>query len=395
MGVLPVTPGLLLGAVLAVLALAGPVDGASGPHPQLADIEDNTAVDLGPYTCRAPEDEPHGCETITDYSRFVYDRFNHQLLMFGGGHAATHRTDVDVFDLSTLGWASAYPSTPCSEMRLANRGPSAEWRSTGHPIARHTYDMLVIPDSTRRLLLLSSTTGQGHCIEKPGPDQDPYFLTGKIGIYDPVDRTWSYSTASTGGWLPYAAAEYDPGSGRVVVIDYSSLWTYDPVKQTTTRHLSYSNEALSYGKNLVYFPPNQKMYYIVDGGTIFEIDLSRSSFGWTSMRRVTGIKGDVPKLPETGFAYDSVNRIIGGGVRDGVFYAYDPLGRAWTARRMRAVPADRPIGSVAFHALDYDPVNNVFFFISDHESGRRTWAYRYGGQPAAASRPAPVTAPRK
>jgi hypothetical protein len=390
-----VTSRFLLVSFVALLAFAVPLVGASGPHPQLTDIEDNTALDLGQYTCRAPEDDPRGCETITDYSRLVYDRFNHQLLMFGGGHAATHRTDVDAFDLGTLRWASAYPSTPCSEMRLANRGPNADWRSTGHPIARHTYDMLLIADNTRRLLLLSSTTGQGNCIEKPSPDQDPYFLTGRIGVYDPVARAWSYSTASTGGWQPYAAAEYDPVSGRVVVIDYNSLWTYDPIKQTRTQHLSYSNEGLSYGKNLVYFPPNRKMYYIADGDAIFEVDLSRTNFGWTSIRRVSGIKGDIPKLPETGFAYDSVNRIIGGAVREGVFHAYDPLSRTWTARRMRAIPPDRPVGSVAFHALDYDPVNNVFFFISDYESGRRTWAYRYGGGRAAAPSTAPATGARK
>ena len=34
------------------------------------------------------------------------------------------------------------------------------------------------------------------------------------------------------------------------------------------------------------------------------------------------IKGDIPKLPETGFAYDAVNRVIGGGIVDGVFHAY-------------------------------------------------------------------------
>jgi hypothetical protein len=34
------------------------------------------------------------------------------------------------------------------------------------------------------------------------------------------------------------------------------------------------------------------------------------------------------------------------------------------------------VGSMAFHALGYDPVNNVFVFVTDYPSGRHTWAYR-------------------
>jgi hypothetical protein len=364
-----IRPLLLL--ILALLAVgAGQVRGA-GPHPKLAALADNTALDLGRYTCNQPPDDPADCDTITDYSRIVYDRFNHQLLMFGGGHAATHRTDVDVFDLETLRWTSAYPSTPCSAMRVANVGPRAEWKSTGHPIARHTYDMFLMADNVKRALLLGSTTGLGVCLERPQGQNDPYM----------------YSPASTGGWMTYASAEYDPPSGQVVILDYHSLWTYDPIKQTAVQQQSSRREELGYGKNLVYFPPDQKMYYFVGGGDVFEVELNRKHFSWSKIGRVKGIKGDVPKLPETGFAYDAVNRIIGGGIVNGVFHAFDPATRTWTARTIQAPGAERPVGSVAFHALDYDPVNNVFFFISDYESGRRTWAYRYATRRDDAPKP--------
>ena len=382
-------PLLVLLALLAVGA--GEVPGA-GPHPKLAALADNTALDLGRYACNQPPDAPADCETITDYSRLVYDRFNHQLLMFGGGHAATHRTDVDVLDLATLRWASAYPSTPCSAMRVANVGPRAEWRSTGHPIARHTYDMFLMADNVKRLLLLGSTTGIGVCLERAPGGNDPYMIAGKIGVYDPVDKSWSYSAAATGGWMTYAAAEYDPPSGQVVIIDYHSLWTYDPLKQTATWQQSSRREELGYAKNLVYFPPNQRMYYIADGRDVFEVELNRTHFSWSTIKRVSGVKGDIPKLPETGFAYDAVNRVIGGGIVNGVFHAYDPATRTWTARTIQTAGSERPVGSVAYHALDYDPVNNVFFFISDYESGRRTWAYRYAARrddatPASEAKP--------
>ena len=82
--------------------------GAATPNPNL-NVPVNTAKDLGAYT----SDAPCNPQTITDYSGFAYDSINHQMLMFGGGHAASARTDVDVFDLkaSSPSWKSAYPST--------------------------------------------------------------------------------------------------------------------------------------------------------------------------------------------------------------------------------------------------------------------------------------------
>jgi hypothetical protein len=344
------------------------------PNPRLASLPDNTAIDLGPYTCNAPADDPFRCETITDYSGFVYDGVNHQLLMFGGGHSATHRTDVDAFSFKTLTWSSAYPSTLCRDMRLSNRGlVRGDWMTTGHPIARHTYDMLVWADNVKRLLLLGDISGQGYCVEKSPPDKELYFLVGKIAMYDPAARTWSYSPLNNDGWEDFASAEYDPISGLVVVVDRYSVWTYDPVKQTRKKRGAYVNAAMGYAKNLVYFPPTRKMYYIADGAVVFELD-SR-----LNLNQVGGITGDIPKLAETGFAYDAVNHIIGGGVSGDVFYAYDPVRKRWTSRVIGTLPPGGRVGTVAFHAHAYDPVNNVFIFITDAESGRRTWAYRYAG----------------
>ncbi|HEY7652067.1 MAG TPA: hypothetical protein VIG07_04535 [Methylomirabilota bacterium] len=367
--------GGLLGVALLCMGV-GPAL-AHDPNPILQAIPANTALDLGPYTCRSPEDDPSDCVSITAYSRFVYDRLNHQILMFGGGHAATHRTDVDVFDFSTLTWGSAYPSTPCSQMRLSNldrvRGG---WTSTGHPLARHTYDMLVMADNIKRLLVLGSPNGHGGCPESP-PGKDQYFFDGKIAMYDPVAKTWSYSKAGTDGWEDFGTAEYDPVSGLVVVMDHESVWTYNPVTQAKTPRVALSFRGLGYAKNLVYFPPTRRMYYIADGNLIVEIDLGDGPSVKLRMRLVDDIKGDVPQLAETGFAYDPVNRIIGGGVLDGFFYAFDPVARRWTRQRMTPQPAGAFIGAVSYHTLDYDPVNHVFIFLTRQESDARTWAFRY------------------
>jgi hypothetical protein len=87
--------------------------------------------------------------------------------------------------------------------------------------------------------------------------------------------------------------------------------------------------------------------------------------------------GNIPASQESGWAYDAANQIIGGGIQDGLFYAYSPLTNTWTSNVMQTDPPGSSVGTLAFHALDYDPINNVFIFITDGDSGRRTWAYRY------------------
>ena len=47
-----------------------------------------------------------------------------------------------------------------------------------------------------------------------------------------------------------------------------------------------------------------------------------------------------------------------------------PESGQWTAE---TIQGGSP-GSQSFHALAYDPADNVFIFITDD---RRTWAYRY------------------
>jgi len=131
------------------------------------------------------------------------------------------------------------------------------------------------------------------------------------------------------------------------------------------------------------------MYYITRGDPVrvFEIELDRHDFGRTTVAEIatTG----APAAPagdadDTGFAFDAANQIIGGGISDGVFHAFDPVARAWTSVVMKTEPASGTVGTQADHALDYDPRDGVFVFVTTYGSGGRTWAYRYGaGQPPA------------
>jgi hypothetical protein len=238
--------------------------------------------------------------------------------------------------------------------------------------------MLVVTENTKELILLNGFSEVGDCSEK---------ITGMTNIsishYDPVGKRWSFSRATTAGWPHYATSEYDPLSGMVIVVDKDSLWTYDPVSQIKTLRLSINQKDMGYANNLVYFPPNQKMYYIARGNTVvpevptkvFEVTLNRTDWASSTVKEVTGITG-APYSQESGFAYDSVNQIIGGGIKDGVFYAYNPLNKTWTSKVMQAQSGS--VGTVAFHALAYDPVDNVFLFMTGQPSSAyKTWAYRY------------------
>lgn len=379
------TMALGLSSALATQPSQPPATAHVAPHPasdpRLAALPDNTALDLGRYTCTPPAgDTSETCAGITDYSGMVYDFHNHQLLMFGGGHATTFRDDVDVFSFNILKWSSAYTPTPCSEMLLANRDlTNGAWQTSGHPMARHTYDLLVMAADPPQMIMLTSVIGSGYCIERPNGDQD-YYISGRIAHYNPLNKQWAFSAARTyeenSDWS-YGAAELDPVSNKIVVVTDSGLWTYDPRTQERLRHLDSAPAGMNYAKNLVYFPPNDTFYYIANGNAVFAVKLDRSDFSRSTITQVSGITGDIPTLPETGFAYDTANQLIGGGVNNSRFYAYDPLAKLWISRDIQPDPPGATIGQLAFHALAYSPVDNAYIFITDYNSGLHTWAYRF------------------
>ena len=344
----------------------------------LHDLPDNTARDLGGYTCSGAEGAGNSrCRSITDYSRFTYDPVRRQMLMFGGGHSATMSDYVDVFSFNTLTWAPAYPSTPCSDMTLANWNLAHKWNSSGNPAARHTYDLLPITKDGRYLILLNGVFAQGsECGEHgTGP--------GSIAHYDIAAKTWAFGTPPP--WGNTASGELDPVSGKILVIKYEMVYTYDPSTRVVAA-ISNSAPIFGYADNLAYFPPNDKFYYIKRGNPVRVWEISVSAAGRNTLSsigsivEVTGMQG-TPSTGETGFAYDSVNQVIGGGVAGGVFHAFNPLTKIWTSQVMQLESQTAPaIGRVAYHALDYSTADNVYIFITE---GRRTWAYRYQNSTAA------------
>ncbi len=343
------------------------------PNPQFVDLPDGVALDLGRYECesRVPD---FNCPTIFDFSRINYDRFNHRMLVFGGGHAGTGRTDIDVFDLETLQWRSLYPSMSCERVAEGDVAPGGFHRKSGHPVARHTYDQNVVAewDGEGWLMMFSTEGFRGRC--------HPYKATIKSVASFPLtgSRTsWLYSPEMKTPWKYASAAEFDPVSGMIILASGQSrgMWVYDPKKQETVASL-WDVPTASDSPNLIYDSKGDK-FYLIDRKTLAlrQFTLDRKDWHKTSGKLIKP-RGHVPP-PMRNFAYDSRNHVIG-GIQDGVFYALDLTHLTWSAHEVKARSRDgAKVGTVMHHAIDYDPVNNVFVFVTDRASGRRTWAYRY------------------
>jgi len=349
------------------------------PNPDLAALGDNTALDLGSYGCRdRVSEEALHCELITDYSRLNYDPYQHRVLLFGGGHAATGRTDVDVLNLETLAWSSLYPSMTCDEVAANNIDPRGFHVATGHPAARHTYDQSVIVElgGVGRLLLMSTEGFAGYCHQYNAPMNGIPSLSLAAG-----NITWAYGAEFAAPWSYADAAEFDPVSGMVIMIGSTinagegGMWIFNP---ETSAVVTFVDSVGYFGlsANLVYYPPNGNMYLFAAGqNDVREVVLDRSDWSRTTSTLLT-VTGDVPASP-TGFAYDSQNQVIGGGINNNRFYTFDPIARAWQSELMVVASNGATPGVVLFHVLDYDVLDNVYIFIADGSDGRRTWAYRY------------------
>lgn len=212
------------------------------------------ALDLGAFGIGAEGVSCSSADNIFDYSRITYVPVGHRMLVFGGGHASTPRTDVVQFDFESLSWSSAYPSTPESAMTPGNLDRVAgRWISTNHPTARHSWDAIVFAPNVGALIHLGANDGtpSSSC-----PDYGVPYHGTRIAHYDPTSTTWRFTEASTVG-LSVAAA-WDPMSGMVVALKGSvGLTVYDPVAETRTDYEDFIGQfetGASYSPNLVYFP---------------------------------------------------------------------------------------------------------------------------------------------
>lgn len=200
--------------------------------------------------------------------------------------------------------------------------------------------------------------------------------------YDIEAKTWTFGqTKPDDHWYYATAAETDPVSGLVLIFGSNGLQLYDPAADSITPATidpasKYDVAAVGYSNNLVYFPPTDCFYYFERSATatgVVQLVLNRAAK--TVLITQLNTVG-APASGESGWAYDSKRQIIGGGIANDVFSAFDPATSTWDSRAMQiSSSAGETPNTVVFHALDYDPVDDVYVFLS--EPHRRTWAYKY------------------
>lgn len=367
--------------------------------PALSKLSNNTALDLGSYKCTEIGDGHNFCSQITDFSGMVYDGARHQMVIFGGGHASTNYDAINAFKIATLKWVEEYPPTRDNEIALSNydavRGAWLSGPDGGpypRPAARHTLDLMQIVGD--ELILLSLVEGNGY--SKPfaaaqgGYKSLELVSKAKICHYSFVTRQWTFTDVQ--GITDMSASEVDPVTGRIVLLGQLRLSIYDPVAKTHRDYINFSTYAglahlvdesgasmpnggvLEINANLVYFPPKDRFYYFrYRDGEVYELSLDRTDPSRSMIVKLS-TKGTPPPNGEVGYAYDSKDQIIGGAVVNNAFYAFDPATKTWS----RATIEGGAPGTMKFHAIGYDPVNNVFIFLATDRGGAtRTWAYRY------------------
>lgn len=371
-------------------ATSGGNDGAASPHaanPKLTGIADGAALDLGRFSCSSPAGEdPSSCRQMTDYSGFAYDPKNHQMLAFGGGHATTMTDSIAALPLGgDLIWKALYTSTPCMLMAPFNldsalgawkMGPSGPYP---RPISAHTYDFHGVAVEQNEFVLLGRLFTGGSC---SGVGND---VNGPIAHFDLTAQTWSFSAdPKTSGFVAnMSATALDPMMNKFIALGTGGLSVYDAAKRTM-QHVAdtlpsgagkaVAIDSLGYANHMVYFPPLDTFYYFLRGAPVatYALKLDRANLAQSTLD-VVATQGPTSPHQEPAYDYDATNHVIGGGVTDNTFYVFDPMSKTWSSQ---AITGGMP-GVLAFHALRYDPVDNVFIFVTDYVSGQHTWAYRH------------------
>jgi hypothetical protein len=330
----------------------------------------NTARNIGPYASA----EVSG-QNITDYSGISYDPVGRRMCLFGGGHGPSQETAIRVLDLQSMQWSSLYPSTPRSQMTVGNGDSDlGRWISTNQPYARHTYNMTVV--AGRRFYMMTPY-GQADHLDGPNP---PY--GGRICWYDFDAKAWSYSQISNAQtpWAYYAAAALDPISGRIIVGGTNpqggvgNIWLYDPATDTIETGPSFPG-AIGYAHDIVYFPPDDSFYVLQSDGRVWRMTIGRPNVSFSNVVALN-VTGTPPAgSSRCGFAYDSVNKKIGGNVSSGTFYSFDPTTLAWTSSTIKVEAGSVGVPNQAFHCLDFDPVSACYVFLGE-ATAPATWLYR-------------------
>jgi hypothetical protein len=154
---------------------------------------------------------------IEAWSGAAFDTKRSILVVTGGGHADYGGNEVYEFSLETLRWTRA---TEPSRLTARDENSLHFVVADGSeaPISTHTYDGLVYLPNVDRVFKFGGSAYRSGV----APDGHAY-------LYDVEARRWSRRAAAPRSVLEVATA-YDTRTGEALVVHYTGLMAYDPVK---------------------------------------------------------------------------------------------------------------------------------------------------------------------
>ncbi len=399
----------------------------SGTNPKLISLPNNTALDLG-LLKDVPGIGSDLWGAIDDVGGWAHYKKGRKIIMFAGGHGTTMTDAVYEFDLGTLTWGAVYERTPASNMiKEASKLDEDKWAWKSpvapylRPLARHTYDMLSIDEAAGEMLMFERV-GYIDYLENQSNESYPdgYYRSPYLASYNIARKSWSWLSDETNDEKkpPFeygdGATEYDPVSKKIISVGFHTqggketrIWVYDPQTKKSQVVANTRLHNIGYVSSLVYSWVNDKMYLFswpldhddLDGdsntwetapvsepGKVYEVTLDRQNWENSIMIEVTRMKNTPHWTYHTpGFAYDSVNHRIGGGIQDGIFHSYDPVTKQWHKDTMVLDSnAQGEMGDLSHFGIIFYAKEGVYVFLGDGkpewegytEHTRRTWAYR-------------------
>lgn len=351
-------------------------------NPQLSALASGEALDLGPFRCLSAEGEASElCQRISDDAALRYDPDHHRLVMYGAGLSNTD--SLFVFDPLTLRWSAAYGPTPCSLMNSDNhdrdlgawiQGPSGPYpRPTPGP----PKDQLATwPGHGEVILFRRSPMLANACLSATSGDD------GRVAHYQVDTGQWRFTEARADAMPEQVSAiqafEFDPPSGLFVSVGQAGLFVYDPDRGTKTRVFrDFGTPTLEYSNELVYSPLDQRHYYFQNQDQkVYALELDRVELIQSRLVPVP-YQGDFPEHPQPGYVYDESAEQIVGAISGGQISGFDPRTATFTRRALGLSGREPARVTMQPHAITYDPVDGVVFFVTVLEDGYRTWAYRW------------------
>ena len=153
-----------------------------------------------------------------------------------------------------------------------------------------------------------------------------------------------------------------------------NIWLYDPANDAYVTGPAFP-PAVGYAHDLVYFPPNDCFYALQTDGQVWRVVLDRGALARSTVTALN-VTGQRPAgSGRCGFAFDSVNRRIGGNVADGIYYAFDPAALTWSATSMKVEVGSKGVPDQVFHCLDFDTESGCFILLGEPGTAP-TWIYR-------------------